>query len=246
MVCLCKICKRDTNSETSKRKGGKLPRRNTIAGGLETLRMNKTQSPKSDKRNKSALTDRCQRRTKAGPRARPPSPDNDDIWNVNILGKVEPYLQEDKVQSEEESSDSEREIKFPSPRRKKEMKNSFTQSNAEINGNPMDNDQGGSKISESDEEVSTVRNQSRTKTIKKVITEKPQTCVKSAGPGKNRTKKIEAAIKQMSNENTSDDLENSKEREESRQQKYRRNRKMLSRKNSHSDFQVFQEKENVR
>ena len=197
-------------------------------------------------RNKSASIEQCKRKARADQVTRPPSPDyydqEDQVWKPGNRAKRDPSenLQKSNPSEEDAFSLNFSPLAGKRSRKNKEIHNNH---NAMINGNgraSLNDDDLESQSSDSNDAVAAVSNsQSQTKNIEKNITKTLSTVVKSAfkspGPGRNRTKKIEAALNQISKDEANDDA--SQENDSSRPQNSLAIRKPRSRKNSHSNFQ---------
>ena len=180
---------------------------------------------------------------------RPPSPDDEaDVMDGKIQRQGE-IISPEKVQVQKTKRSEEDSLKLTlSPvagkNQRKNIEN-FKKRVAMITENgrvSLNDDDSESQNSDADDEVAAVTtNQSRTKNNEKVKTKTIRADVKSASklpsspaPGRNRTKKIEAALNQISNEN------NTEERGASLKKKSKASKGPMSRKNSHSDIQNYQ------
>ena len=180
---------------------------------------------------------------------RPPSPDDEaDVMDGKIQRQGE-IISPEKVQVQKTKRSEEDSLKLTlSPvagkNQRKNIEN-FKKRVAMITENgrvSLNDDDSESQNSDADDEVAAVTtNQSRTKNNEKVKTKTIRADVKSASkvpsspaPGPNRTRKIEAALNQISNEN------NTEERGASLKKKSKASKGPMSRKNSHSDIQNYQ------
>ena len=203
-----------------------------MAGGLNIKQSERAQSQKQQ-RNKSASIERQV--------TRPPSPgddydEEDQVWKAGNNVKRETS---EKVQQSKPSEEDTFSLSF-SPLEGKGSRNNKVSVTPMIHRNgraSLNDDDSESQNSDFDDEVAAVINsQSQTtKNIEKAkyLSTGAKSALKSPAPGRNRTKKIEAALNKMKSE--IDDP--SQERGSSRQQKSLANRKPRSRKNSHSDIQ---------
>ena len=211
-----------------------------MAGGLNIKQSERSQSQKQQ-RNKSASIERCKKRARSGQMTRPPSPgddydEEDQVWKAGNNVKRD---SSEKVQQSKPSEEDTFSLSF-SPLEGKGSRNNKVSVTPMIHRNgraSLNDDDSESQNSDFDDEVAAVINsQSQTtKNIEKAkyLSTGAKSALKSPAPGRNRTKKIEAALNKMKSE--IDDP--SPERGSSRQQKSLANRKPRSRKNSHSDIQ---------
>ena len=216
-----------------------------MSGGLNILQSERPRL-QQQQRNKSASIERCKRKARADQVTRPPSPeDYNEEDQFSKAGNRAKRNSSEKVQKSNASEEDAFSLNFSPLAEKRSRKNKeiLNNRNAMINGNEraiLNDDDSGSQSTDSDDEVAAVSNsQSQTKNNEKNKTKTFSTGVKSAltlsGPGRNRTKKIEEALNQMSKDEANDDA--SQERGSSRRQKSLASRKPRSRKNSHSNIQ---------